>query len=88
MAVDITEFDYTDKKRLREFIDVVDDIYRDDPQWVKPLDMDIEDKLNKEKNPFFDHAEAASWIAYRGGKAVGRITAQVDQVHLERHRRS
>lgn len=86
MAIQIREFDYTDKKRLRDFLDVVDGIYQSDPCWVRPLDMDIEGKLDKRKSPFFDHGEAASWVAYRDEVPVGRITAQVDQLHLEQHR--
>lgn len=36
-------------------------------------------------NPFFQHGEAEFWIAYRDGQPVGRITAQVDRLHLERY---
>lgn len=85
MAIQIREFDYTDKKRMRDFLNVVDDIYRDDPGWVRPLDMDVEGKLDKKRSPFYDHGEAASWVAYRDEIPVGRITAQVDQLHLEQH---
>jgi len=83
--MEIREFDVTDKPTLKDFLNVVDDIYRDDPCWVRPLDMDIETRLNKKKNPFFDHGKVASWVAYRDGKPVGRMTAQVDDLHVERH---
>jgi hypothetical protein len=39
-------------------------------------------------NPYFEHASFSSWVAYRDGKAVGRISAQVDQLHLERYKDS
>jgi hypothetical protein len=36
-------------------------------------------------NPYFEHAQFQSWIAYRNASAVGRISAQIDQLHIERH---
>ena len=35
--------------------------------------------LNRQKNPYFEHAEAEYFIAERDGEPVGRITAQVDE---------
>jgi hypothetical protein len=37
------------------------------------------------RNPFFEHAKCKFWLAYRGSTPVGRISAQVDQLHLERY---
>jgi hypothetical protein len=71
---------------MKDFLGVVDEVYRGDPSWVRPLDMDITDRLSTKKNPFFDHGEASGWVAYRDGAPVGRISASVDQAHLERHR--
>ena len=35
---------------------------------------------------FLNPAEAEFWVAYRGGEPVGRISAQMDRLHLETHR--
>ncbi|MEN9577685.1 MAG: hypothetical protein RJA70_694 [Pseudomonadota bacterium] len=70
---------------LKQFLDVVDYIYRDDPNYVRPLDMDIKHRLSR-KNPFFAHAEGAIFTAHRNNFCVGRITAQIDREHLARHR--
>src|SRR6476660_1886857 len=35
--------------------------------------------LNREKNPYFEHAEAEYFVAERDGEPIGRITAQVDE---------
>ena len=35
--------------------------------------------LDRDKNPFFEHAEAEYFLAERDGKPVGRITAQIDR---------
>ncbi|MDI1433217.1 hypothetical protein [Polyangium sorediatum] len=86
MAIEIVELGEKDKKRRRDFLDVAREIYADDPAWVRPLDMDIEDRLDRKKNPFFDHGDAQAFVAYRDGRRVGRITAQIDHTHLERHK--
>src|ERR1041384_8674271 len=69
--------------KLNDFLDVVDYVYRGDPQYVRPLDMDMKDRLSL-KNPFFEHAEGTLFTAHRNGWCVGRITAQTDRAHLGR----
>ncbi len=83
MAVEIRELN-GDKKVRKDFLNVVDDIFAGDPNYVRPLDMDVGDRLNKKKNPFFEHGDAAAFVAYRGGKPVGRISASYDQLHLDK----
>jgi hypothetical protein len=85
MAIEIRELKRGDKKTLRDFLDVVDTIYKASPCYVRPLDLDVSDRLDKKKNPFFEHAEGTAWVAYQDGKPVGRITAQIDQEHLKRY---
>ena len=74
------------KKRLGEFIALTRHVYAGDPTWVQPLTLERLDHLNHAKNPFLRAIEARYWIAYRGEAAVGRISAQVNRRHLERHR--
>ena len=69
----------------QRFIDVARRIYRDDPTWVAPLDMDMKDRLNPKKNPFFEHAEGTTFIAVKNGLDVGRITAQIDHEHIKKY---
>jgi hypothetical protein len=66
-----------------DFLNVVDYIYRDDPAYVRPLDMEQKDRLNPRKNPFFEHGEGTVFCAYRNGWCVGRVTAQIDREHLD-----
>jgi hypothetical protein len=84
MAIEIRELS-GDKKTLKDFLNVVTTIYRDAPQYVRPLDFDVSDRLDKKKNPFFEHADGTAWVAYKDGRPVGRITAQIDQEHLKRY---
>ena len=71
-------------KDLKAFIKVPFNIYKDDPHWVAPLEIERMGVLKAKKNPYFQHAEAQYWIAYKGEDMVGRISAQVDQMALER----
>ncbi len=86
MTIEIRELQPGDKKTLRDFLDVVDTVFAGDPTYVRPLDMEVTDRLDPKKNPFFDHGEGTAFVAYRDGKPVGRITAQFDTLHLERHK--
>jgi len=69
------------KKLLGEFIRLPERLHRDDPHYVAPLHMERTDALTA-KNPFFGHADLQFWLARRGGKYVGRITAQIDHQAL------
>ncbi len=70
--------------KLNDFLNVVDYVYRGDPNYVRPLDMEMKDRLSL-KNPFFEHAEGVIFTAHRNNWCVGRVTAQIDRVHLARY---
>jgi hypothetical protein len=53
-------------------------IYADDPHWVPPLVFERKAFLNPKKNPYFKVADVQFFMAYRDGKPVGSISAQVD----------
>jgi GNAT superfamily N-acetyltransferase len=65
-------------RELKRFVKVPFQLHRDQPQWVAPLIFERMEFLNREKNPYFEHAEAEYFLAERNGEAVGRITVQVD----------
>ena len=72
------------RRLMRDFIKMPWPLYVDDPCWVPPLIIERQWHLSK-KNPYFEHADFQAWIAYRGERMVGRISAQVDQMHLQRY---
>lgn len=75
MTVIIREINLTDKKDLKEFIDLPWDLYKNDPHWIPPLKMTLEDILNVNKHPFYKTAKVKTWMAQINGKNVGRIMA-------------
>jgi hypothetical protein len=70
---------------LDAFLRVPELLYKGDPGFVMPLFMEQRDRLTPKKNPFFLHAEATLFTAYKDGKLAGRISAQVDREHLATH---
>lgn len=68
----------------RAFVDLVWDIYADDPYWVPPLKSEVHGLLDSGKNPWFEHGRLMLFLALRGDEVVGRISAQVDDLVLER----
>ena len=75
----------SNKADLAEFIRLPAAIFKDDPQWIPPLFLERKIHLSPKHNPYFQHAKSQSWLAWRGDVAVGRISAQVDQMHLAQH---
>jgi GNAT superfamily N-acetyltransferase len=73
------------KKDMTAFIKFPWIIYKDDPCWVPPLIMDRKKLFNRNKNPFFRHAEMELFLAYSNGKIVGRIAAITNENHNKFH---
>ena len=71
------------KADLKKFVDLPFRLYADDPNWVPPLKVEVYGLLTPGKNPWFEHAEAAFFLAERDGRVVGRISAQIDRLVLE-----
>lgn len=74
----------TNNKGLKDFVNVTRTVYADDPQWIQPLTIERLDALRPDKNPYYEHAEVALWVAERDGRLVGRISAQVDTLAQEK----
>jgi hypothetical protein len=77
----------TDKAGLTDFIRAPWAAQGEDPNWVAPLEFERHEAFSA-KNPFFEHAEWQPFVAYANGKPVGRISAQIDQLYLERYDRT
>lgn len=70
-----------DPKDLHRFIRYVYQRYQNAPLWVPPLPEDEKARLTPGKNPYFEHAEAAYFLALQSGRVVGRIAATTDRNH-------
>ena len=70
-----------EKRYRKEFIRFPKDLYKNDPNWVCPLDKEIESVFDPKKNPAFKHGEAARWVILDDkNKTIGRIAAFIDYI--------
>ena len=70
------------KRDLDAFIDLSYRLNADDPNWVPPLRGEVVELLTPGKNPFHEHAKVQLFLARRGEKVVGRISAHYDELAL------
>jgi hypothetical protein len=70
----------TDETHAQEFLALPVRLYRNTPQWIRPLDKDVENVFDPSKNKVFRHGECVRWILIdEGGKTIGRVAAFVNQ---------
>ena len=68
----------TDKSDERQFLELPLLIYKDIPEWVRPLDKDIQQVFDRKKNKAFRHGELIRWLLYDNGRIIGRVAAFVN----------
>jgi len=65
-----------DQASRNAFLDVAKYLYKDDPNWVCPLDTEIEDTFNPAENKLFIDGDAARWVLQDDeGRGIGRVAA-------------
>jgi hypothetical protein len=77
--VTIDVFPVRSSKERDRFLRLPWRLYRNDPAWIPNLLLLQRETVDPKKNPFFQHGEAELYLALREGRAVGRISAQVDR---------
>lgn len=75
----------TTRAEREAFIRLPDRLHRADPAWVPPLLIQRRQAVEPARNPYFAHAEVQLFLARRGARVVGRVSAQVDQLALDLH---
>jgi GNAT superfamily N-acetyltransferase len=73
------------RRDLTRFIKLPFRLHRNEPNWVPPLVFERRRFLDRKKNPYFHHAEAEYFLAWRDGEPAGRVTAQIDRNFNEYH---
>ena len=70
----VSEIDPSNRTSRKAFLDLPFRLYASCPQWVPPLQTDIDRMLDRRRHPFYRHSEAGFFLAYdeHGGPA-GRI---------------
>ncbi len=73
------------RRERKDFVRSAWRFNRDDPCWVPPLVSDTLKSIDPDRGVFFDHGEAALFMAFRGAEPVGRISAHVNRLHDKYH---
>ena len=66
-----------------DFIDMPWRVNQNDADWAPPLRMAVKKLLDTKKYPFFNHGEAAFFMAYKHGEPAGRIAAIDNKLHAK-----
>lgn len=73
------------RKDQAEYLNLVDRIYKGDPNWIPPLMQNHRELVGFRKHPFYDTASIENFLVRRDGKVVGRVAAIVNHAHNERY---
>lgn len=69
-----------DAQSRRQFLDIVDKIYPDYPNFIRPWDHDIEFVFDSTKNKFFRFGEIDRWLLKNDkGEVIGRVAAFINR---------
>ncbi|WP_179008298.1 GTP cyclohydrolase [Winogradskyella forsetii] len=80
----ITIKEATSKKDLKAFVKFPFELYKDSKYWVPPIIKQELETFNKDKNPIFNDAEARFFLAYKDSKIVGRISAIINYLEVDK----
>lgn len=81
----MTILEVKSQKDKEDFLRLPISLYRQTPQWIRPLDKDIEIVFDQKKNKAFKTGEAIRWIIRNEqGQAIGRVAAFFDRKHANK----
>ncbi len=67
------------ERQIKSFLQVAVYLYKEDKNWIRPLDKDIEEVFDEKNNKFFRHGICTRWILKQNNEVIGRIAAFVDK---------
>ncbi len=73
----------TTRAQRAAFVKMAWQFYAGDPLWVPPLISDQLEFIDPSRGVFFEHGEAELFLAYRGDRPIGRLSAHVNKRHDE-----
>lgn len=81
----IKQVDPRDRRQVRAFVDFPYRLYAGHPQWVPPIRNDIRIMLDRDKHPYYEHSEAAFFVAEEAGEVVGRVAVLENRAYNDYH---
>ncbi len=75
----------TDKKTVREFLNVSVKLNKINPAYIRPIDTEVMDVFDPEKNKSFEYGEAIRWILQNDqSETIGRIAAFISSKYINK----
>lgn len=73
------------RRDRREFIELPYRLHATSQQWIPPIRLERRLFHSRKMNAYFKHATAQEFVARRGKRVVGRISAQFDEAYDAQH---
>ncbi|HEY0742885.1 MAG TPA: hypothetical protein VGD40_15550 [Chryseosolibacter sp.] len=69
----------TTQQHVQEFLKLPVRLYKNEPNWIRPLDKDIESVFDHDKNKTFKHGQCIRWILVNDQNlTIGRVAAFIN----------
>lgn len=68
----------TDKKTIKDFLNLPYSIYKNDPNWIPHLKQDIEKVFDPKQNKAHTNGKIVRWILKKDNKTIGRVAAFIN----------
>lgn len=75
----------TSKAERKQFVNFPYQHYQEEEHWIAPLKIEQKKLIDTRKNPFFNNADIALFLAEQNGTICGRIAAVEDRRYNEFH---
>jgi hypothetical protein len=73
-SISVQEINLDNSHQVQAFLALPFSLYQDQPNWVPPLRLEARAALDPAKNPFFEHSQAAFFLALNAtGSPIGRL---------------
>lgn len=74
----------TTSREIRQFLDLPKRIYRNYPNWIQPLDKDVEAVFNPKKNKTFKRGKCKRWLLLDDqDQCIGRVATFVNKKYKQ-----
>ncbi|MCK5067554.1 MAG: hypothetical protein KAR16_08950 [Bacteroidales bacterium] len=81
MSIEIREVN--SRRKLKQFVCFAHKLYKNHPYWVPSLLKGEMTTLSSKSNPSFEHCDTLFLMAYKDGKAAGRIAGIINHHYIE-----
>ena len=73
-----------DRQTWRDFLHLPYIVYRNDENWVAPIESEVRRTLDRRRNPYFSNATVELFVCYSNGNVVARTAVIISKAHGEK----